>query len=368
MDFLRGTHSTGVACVDMSGDVEIVKKAMNPIDYLSLRPVEALMTVSDQGFIGHNRAATVGVVNNVNAHPFQHGDITLAHNGTLNNKAALERKFQAPMFTTDSELVCWLIDNYDLKEVIKSLEGAFALTWHDASNDSLNMICNGERDFNVHIGATKVHWASERKMLDWLLDRNNIPADEEKFVDLRENCGDLYTVEFYGGSVHVSKEVLELAPKKKVYSAGRGTAGTKRSAHRPANKALEEINTALKVPLKIGDTLYAYITSKTKCAGNTHHVSLNLTLACDPYTSVKVYYVADRKSFVAGTCCKLTIQSAHHSGGRPIIVATNAVVDANNPASTHIIETWVKHHEKPAIEGEAEEKKILPFKGSKGNH
>src|SRR3546814_12623264 len=49
----------------------------------------SLSGYNSKAFIGHNRAATLGKVNGLNAHPFRYDNIMGAHNGTLDTQSWL---------------------------------------------------------------------------------------------------------------------------------------------------------------------------------------------------------------------------------------------------------------------------------------
>src|SRR3546814_8848521 len=59
-----------------------------------LRFSEANNVYQSLAFVGHNRFATKGKVNDLNAHPFHYGNIVGAHNGTLEKSSwdALDKK------------------------------------------------------------------------------------------------------------------------------------------------------------------------------------------------------------------------------------------------------------------------------------
>jgi len=85
LDYLRGVDSTGLAAVrNKDSEVKVVKAAVNPIDLFGYKNFDMVLTgATSKVLIGHNRAATLGKVNNVNAHPFHCGAVVGAHNGTL---------------------------------------------------------------------------------------------------------------------------------------------------------------------------------------------------------------------------------------------------------------------------------------------
>lgn len=67
--------------------------------------------------LGHNRYATIGEKNYVNAHPFLVGDVVGAHNGGISNHLALNRKYERT-FTVDSQhIFAQLEDGLDLSEL-----------------------------------------------------------------------------------------------------------------------------------------------------------------------------------------------------------------------------------------------------------
>jgi hypothetical protein len=140
--------------------------------------------------VGHNRWATTGASDEVkNAHPFQEGDITLVHNGTLDFDGGLLTPMELLGTEVDSHAICHNLDIYDAKAVLEKLEGAFTLIWHDKRDDSLNFARNWERPLAMWIpdnptSTSTIYFASERKMMEWIMSRNRIPTASGKFQDL----------------------------------------------------------------------------------------------------------------------------------------------------------------------------------------
>jgi asparagine synthetase B (glutamine-hydrolysing) len=181
LDSIRGEHSTGIAAVSHHG-VDITKVVGDPFELFRTKGWEQTMKRINRVLIGHNRYATQGAVNKKNAHPFNVGAITGAHNGTLTNKYQLHEGYQ---FEVDSEAMLNHIEQKGLSSALSTARGAWALVWWDDRDDTLNFIRNGERTLYAAtvVGADVVFWASEKWMLEVALQRNNIKVDTiEMFV------------------------------------------------------------------------------------------------------------------------------------------------------------------------------------------
>jgi hypothetical protein len=139
MDQVRGKDSVGIISQQYNG-VQFEKSVIDPVSFLEHRRVTPLLSGA-KALVGHNRAATRGGVSANNAHPFQHGSITLVHNGTLRSNAVT-----TPYFTVDSESICYALSLADDPiTVLESLEGAYALIWFDSRDNSWNIARNDER-------------------------------------------------------------------------------------------------------------------------------------------------------------------------------------------------------------------------------
>lgn len=182
---VRGDDSTGMFLVPHKNTTgaaaDWFKLAADGYSFVRQKEYEARMNysaVSDlRWVIGHHRSATVGSVNIDNAHPFQEGPITLVHNGTLYTTSTLKKAmYQLKDVNVDSHVICHnLAEVEDPADVISQLDGAFTLIWHDARDDSLNVIRNDKRPLHMFFSTTEdtVLIASEAEMLHWLARRNN---------------------------------------------------------------------------------------------------------------------------------------------------------------------------------------------------
>jgi len=125
--------------------------------------------------IGHNRSATVGNASTANAHPFQEGPITLVHNGTLTSMHGLPiPKSKTKGADVDSHVITHNLASHSVAEVVRELDGAYVLVWHDSRDQSVNIIRNTQRP--LHLMPLKYHktilMASEAEMLYWLVRRS----------------------------------------------------------------------------------------------------------------------------------------------------------------------------------------------------
>lgn len=170
-DYFRGPDSTGFAAISDKADrASIVKMASHPVDLFdSKRFVSALSGWNSSVFLGHNRLATKGAVNGVNAHPFHFGDIIGAHNGTLTQSswdslnALIGEKTDV-----DSQAIFMAIDKVGIEEVAPLLQGAWALVWFDMAAKTLNFLKNKERPlwYAYDKEFKRVFWASEWPAMD----------------------------------------------------------------------------------------------------------------------------------------------------------------------------------------------------------
>lgn len=176
MDQLRGPHATGIVAIAKDGSSSIYKRALPASDFIHLPQYKAATTYATACLIGHNRFATMGSRTDLNAHPFQHGSISLVHNGTLTNKNSLA---VGQVFDTDSETIAYGLSlcasREETVEFLQKLEGAYALIWFDGDTNTLNMARNEERSLFLGWKGGDLLWASECAML-------GLAAEHNKFV------------------------------------------------------------------------------------------------------------------------------------------------------------------------------------------
>ena len=133
----RGYDSAGIALVDDGGDLFVEKKAGK---LANLRAAIADRTPHAAIGLAHTRWATHGRPNDLNAHPHQDctGDITVIHNGIIENfrelRDGLEARGHRLTSETDTEALAHLVEECyqgDLADAVRGtlrqVEGAYAI-------------------------------------------------------------------------------------------------------------------------------------------------------------------------------------------------------------------------------------------------
>lgn len=177
LDTIRGPHSTGVASVDKNGDWDMVKKKGNAWDLFDSREYTSMVARTSYCLIGHNRYATKGKINNINAHPFEFEHVVGCHNGTIRQQW---RMIDHTDFEVDSENIFHSINEVGLEDTLGVLDGAYALTYWDKRSQELIMARNIERPLYYTFSPDNktVFWASEEWMLSVAISRAGLKYGE----------------------------------------------------------------------------------------------------------------------------------------------------------------------------------------------
>jgi hypothetical protein len=174
LDWQRGPDSTGMAAIRTNGDAKVAKIASHPIDLFDMgRFKDALNGAASRAFIGHNRAATRGLVNTTNAHPFHCGHIVGAHNGTLDLSSTdrLEKAL-GERFPVDSMAIITGFAKLGVEDTIEMCSddgtdghtaSAWSLVWFDQDKGTINFLRNKKRPlwYAMTKDFKRLVWASE---------------------------------------------------------------------------------------------------------------------------------------------------------------------------------------------------------------
>ncbi len=174
----RGTDAYGMVLVNGKGEADWYKNAGVSLSKFFTEPEHGhprfnKMETDKSFVIAHNRHATVGDKNNNDfAHPHVRDNIHLVHNGTLmfwEGKYAKENEGES-----DSQGATRLVKAYGIEAAVKKIRGAYVFVFYDEETKKLNIIRNHERPLGiVHTKHFSV-FASEPRMAEWILDRNDV--------------------------------------------------------------------------------------------------------------------------------------------------------------------------------------------------
>ena len=205
LDVLRGSHSTGVAFLpeNVAQNPLIIKGPVYPQELLEDNQTKAAFRGRITALMGHNRFATKGDINVANSHPFKHGNIIGAHNGTVWNT----RRFPKHDFGTDSECIVHSINEIGIKETWKLVDGAAALTFWNLADRSLNIITDSKRAiyYAYNEDHTGLYYASEAWMFAIPCARHDVKLAERA----APNKDVLFTFTYDNGKVSEVAEKID---------------------------------------------------------------------------------------------------------------------------------------------------------------
>ena len=284
LDSLRGEDSTGVAFIPAKDEPLVAKELGSPFNLFDSKRFVNGMRVINRAILGHNRYATMGGVSRANAHPFEFDSLIGMHNGTLRNKYKLEDHAQ---FSVDSENLYHHIDKRGLRSALDVVDGAYALTWWDKHNETVNLLRNSERHLYIASNTenTVLFWASESWMLEVACSRFEIEIGKPSL--LPENM-------HYSWHIPASREIQKAHVKKEVASftpiKPPATLAVVKGGNPPV--PVKKLLTGKEAPSstsyssgKIGVTLE--ITSSRQDAQGAHYITLMDVL--EPGSPVRLY-------------------------------------------------------------------------------
>ena len=219
----RGYDSAGIATLDAGSINEV--KSEGRVDNLEKSSVVQNM-VGTIG-IGHVRWATHGLPNSINAHPHSSQNVSVVHNGIIENSTLLKKflvskghKFKSQ---TDTEVIVHLItENLKTENIInsitktlKSLHGSFALGI--IFKDQPDLIIGARRGspLAVGYGPNENYLGSDSYALKSMTNKITYLSDGEFCVIKKDH------VEFFNeDGIKINKKVLELSSEEEKYDKG----------------------------------------------------------------------------------------------------------------------------------------------------
>ena len=169
----RGYDSAGIA-LHQKGDIHVFKQKGKVKDLQNF--IADKDTSSGLG-IGHTRWATHGLPNDTNAHPHQSGNkqISLVHNGIIENYAVLKQELEQRghqfLSETDTEVLVHLIEDIQEKSKLSLFEavrvalsevvGAYAIVVIDKANPNQLIAARKSSPLVIGIGENEYFLASD---------------------------------------------------------------------------------------------------------------------------------------------------------------------------------------------------------------
>ena len=195
----RGYDSAGIA-LHQKGDIHVFKqkgKVKDLQDYIADKD-----TSSGLG-IGHTRWATHGLPNDTNAHPHQSGNkqISLVHNGIIENYAVLKQELEQRghlfLSETDTEVLVHLIEDIQEKSKLSLFEavrvalsevvGAYAIVVIDKRNPNQLIAARKSSPLVIGIGEDEYFLASDATpIVEYTKNVIYLDDDEIALINLNE--------------------------------------------------------------------------------------------------------------------------------------------------------------------------------------
>ena len=252
----RGYDSAGISTLNngfidekkCSGRVENLEKILfqNP-------------SVGDLG-IGHVRWATHGVPNQINAHPHSTDQVSVVHNGIIENSDKLKKEYEAKGYKfksqTDTEVITIMLTDFlksnDLinciHKTLEKLDGSFALGVIFKGNENVLIGARRGSPLAVGYGNNENFLGSDSYALKSMTNKISYLDDGDFCILYKEK------VEFYNSTKKkINKEIFELSNEDNIADKGdykdfmskeidEQSLTTKKCINEYIDKARDEIN------------------------------------------------------------------------------------------------------------------------------
>ena len=219
----RGYDSAGIATIK-NGYID-EKKCTGRVDNLE----KILFKNPSDGFlgIGHVRWATHGIPNQVNAHPHSSEEVSVVHNGIIENSSELKKNLEKKGYKfksqTDTEVITFLLTDFlrdfDLIETInktlEKLNGSFALGMIFKKHNNIVVGARRGSPLAVGYGPEENYLGSDSYALKSMTNKITYLEDGDICVLTKDK------IEFYNSkNKKLNKKILTLSNDK--YTAEKG--------------------------------------------------------------------------------------------------------------------------------------------------
>ncbi len=219
----RGYDSAGIATL-VNGNINEVK-CEGRVDVLE-KDISKFNLKGDIG-IGHVRWATHGKPSKINAHPHSSDQVSVVHNGIIENstilKKFLEKKGYVFKSQTDTEVIAHLVTDYLKKnslkntiiKVLKKLHGSFALGIIIKDQNDLMVGAKRGSPLAVGYGPNENYIGSDSYALKSMTNKISYLEDGEFCIVKKDQ------IEFFdNGGSHINKKVMNLSKNEIDYNKG----------------------------------------------------------------------------------------------------------------------------------------------------
>jgi glucosamine--fructose-6-phosphate aminotransferase (isomerizing) len=219
----RGYDSAGIATLS-GGSINEVKSEgrVNNLEKNSL-----VKSMEGTIGIGHVRWATHGLPNSINAHPHSSQNVSVVHNGIIENSTLLKKflvsKGHNFKSQTDTEVIVHLITEHlktdnivnSIQKTLKALHGSFALGI--IFKDEPNLIVGARRGspLAVGYGPNENYLGSDSYALKSMTNKITYLNDGE-FCIIKKDHVDFFSED----GTKINKKVLELSSEEEIYDKG----------------------------------------------------------------------------------------------------------------------------------------------------
>ena len=219
----RGYDSAGIATLS-NGSINEVKSE-GRVDNLEKNSLVKNMegTIG----IGHVRWATHGLPNSINAHPHSSQNVSVVHNGIIENSTILKKflieKGHSFKSQTDTEVIVHLITEHlktddiinSIKKTLKSLNGSFALGILFKDRPDLIVGARRGSPLAVGYGPSENYLGSDSYALKSMTNKITY-LDDGEFCIIKKDQIDFFSED----GIKINKKVLELSNEEEKYDKG----------------------------------------------------------------------------------------------------------------------------------------------------